>query len=513
VTTHKNIYNRPSARRSVLHTALFRVVSQVATVLGFIVLVRGMTEHDFGVFQLLYSIIPIISTAASLGLTQVLKRYEPEYLSQGLPGQAAWLVRILGRTRFGVNLVILTAIFLSWHVVMPTFQLEPYRAEYVLFSVLILFFFQIEVLNLSLSSHMLHKYAVGLLAVMSILKLAGYAAYIWIDDLSLSNAILVDTLAHGVVYASLYVVHRRYCRPPPEKPLAAPSKSEKKRLLRYGFFNNFNDVGTLALDTRVDNFFIAAFLDPVSAGTYAFYTRLSQMAHGLLPIKMFIGVVQPLFFAIPNAQSLQKLPLYFTFLLNTSLLFQLPMTAFVTMYHAEIIELVFAGRFSDYSALLPLAFLFVTFNILGTPATLVAQYAERAAIILASKIFAIYNIAALLVLVPIAGVYGAMLATGTATVLKNLFIWWHVRKVARWLEYRRVLSAGAICWGGFIAASALVKQNVDAPAAVQLVIGSGMLLATCALYVRTPALSQHDRQLIRGTFSGAEGRLLRMLGM
>jgi len=58
---------------------------------------------------------------------------------------------------------------------------------------------------------------------------------------------------------------------------------ERKRLLRYGLFNNFNDAGTFFLESRVDNFFIAGFMNAVSVGIYSFYLRLNEMAMNMLP--------------------------------------------------------------------------------------------------------------------------------------------------------------------------------------------------------------------------------------
>src|SRR5664279_5320013 len=87
------LYSRGRARRALFLTVAFRAVSQAATALSFVVLVRGLTEQSLGVYSLLYSVIPVIGTVLSLGLDQVLKRFQPEYLQAGnLPG-SAWLMR------------------------------------------------------------------------------------------------------------------------------------------------------------------------------------------------------------------------------------------------------------------------------------------------------------------------------------------------------------------------------------------------------------------------------------
>ena len=125
------LYTRGRARRALIDTVAYRAISQVATILGYMVMVRAMTKEDFGVFNLLYSFIPVISTFASLGLEQTLRRYQPEYLRAGNRSAAAWLVRFVASARFGTNVILLSAILLGWNYVAPLFKLQPYRAEFV----------------------------------------------------------------------------------------------------------------------------------------------------------------------------------------------------------------------------------------------------------------------------------------------------------------------------------------------------------------------------------------------
>ena len=96
------VYTRGRARRSLIDTVMFRALSQIATVAGYIVMVRGMAKEDFGVFNLLYAFIPVISTVASLGLEQTLRRYQPQGRSlkatTGLQGRGVRGRHATGRT-------------------------------------------------------------------------------------------------------------------------------------------------------------------------------------------------------------------------------------------------------------------------------------------------------------------------------------------------------------------------------------------------------------------------------
>ncbi len=507
------IYTRHRARRSLIDTVAFRILSQIATVLGYVVLVRGMPERQFGVFNLLYSFIPVIGTVLSLGLEQVLQRFQPEYLRAGNQPGAAWLMRTIASARLVANILMLLAVLLAWDYIAPLFKLTPYRNVFAFFTLLILIYFQSGILQLALGSHMMHRYSMGSMSMLSVLKLICYSVLYMLHRLSLESAILTDTFAYACAYVSMRVAYRTKCLPPEARKPYTPQPAEKKRLIRYGLLNNFNDAGVFFLYSTMDNFFIAAYLDTLSVGIYSFYSRLRQMVLNVLPAKLFWNIVQPLFFSIPAEQADRNIPRYFSFLLNTNLLVQWPALAFACAYHAEMVQVIFGGKFIEHSWLLPVLMGFATLNTVADPASLVAQYEEKVGILLASKLFAAYNILAMIVLVPFLGIYGAALAGGTAQTMKNLFIWWHVRRRARWINARAATLASVGLWGAAVAACYGLKILIPAPALVRLLMGGVVFILTSLLYVRSPALSASDRDILKSVVPSKGARLLQRVGL
>ena len=147
-----SLYSRGRTRRSLIDTVAFRAVSQVATMLGYIVMVRGMSKQDFGTFNLLYAFIPVISTVASLGLEQTLGVTSRSTSGQASSRRRAWLVRFVASARFGTNMLLLVVILLAWNHIAPIFKLGPYRAEFMLFCILVLLFFQTRILQMALAA-------------------------------------------------------------------------------------------------------------------------------------------------------------------------------------------------------------------------------------------------------------------------------------------------------------------------------------------------------------------------
>jgi O-antigen/teichoic acid export membrane protein len=509
-----DLYSRTGARRALFHTFGFRAISQLATVFSFVVLVRGLSEQAVGVFNLLYSVIPVIGTVASLGLDPVLKRFQPEYLRAGNTAAAAWLTRLVTRLRFISNLVVLAAIVLAWNFVAPLFHLTSHLVDFELFGIVVLLYFQTMILQSSLASHMLHRYSVGSIAVLSVGKLLSYLALTEFFSFTLRAAILADTMSYLLAYIFLLVAHSRMCRTKAEDRRYRPNPSERKRLRRYALANNFNDSSSLLLYVQTDNFFIAALMNPIAVGAYSSYARINEMAANLIPAKLFENVVQPMLFATKADQAAERLPRYFTFLVNINMLVQWPLMAFTTVYHHEIVQIVFHGKFIEYSSLLPVIVAFAfTNNVISTPITMMALYAENAGLILKSQLFGLYQVAAMLVLIPFAGLYGAAIATGTLHLFRNLWVWWKVGPMGRWTNFRAAVTTGLLIWGSVVAICFALKAALNLSPLVSMALGLGVCTLANLAFIRSPAISKSDREILGGVLHGREATVLRFIGM
>jgi O-antigen/teichoic acid export membrane protein len=508
-----NLYSRDSARKALVDTVTFRSVAQISTVLGYIVLIRGIPEEDFGIYSLLYAVIPLVSLVASLGLTQVLRRYEPEYLQAGNLAAAAWLVKLVSSARLIANLIVIAVILLAWDYIAPIVKLAPYRTEFLAFTVILLFSFQVAILQIALQSHMLQRYAIGSSIVLSLVKLIFYSLFFIYDKLSLETAILTDTLAFAAAYVLMKAAYRKKCLTSNARTKFRPDKKERKRLVRYGLFNNFNDAGVLLMYSTLDNFFIAAYIGTAAVGIYAFYSRLRNLVTAMLPEKYFQNVIRPMLFAIPAAEAHYKLPRYFSFLLNINLMIYWPAFVFSLAYHAEIVQIVFGGKFIEYSWLFPVIMFFGLLNTISNPSTLVAQYEERADIILYSKLFAIYNIGAMIVLIPQLGIYGAALAAGTAQTMKNLFIWWYVRHRAQWVNGRTALAISFGLWGSCTAVLFSLKAILPGPLVVDIFVGMIVVGGCGLLHIRSQAVSSSDRRVLEAVTPDRAVSLLQKIGL
>lgn len=509
------LYSRQKARRSLFHTIRFRAISQVATVLSYIVLVRGMKEHAFGIYNLFYSFIPVITTLASFGLELTLRRFQPEYLGAGKPLASAWLVRFVAGARFASTVLMLAIILLAWNLIAKRLDLNGYRTDFAVFGILAILYLQSNILQLSLASHMMHEYSVGSVAAVSVGKLLAYLAITVFGTLTLRSAILADIAAYGLGYILLSIAYWRLRTGAPESTVFHLDAAERKRLTRYAVFNHLNDASSLLVYGQTDNFFIASMLSPVAVAAYAFYAKLTEMINNAIPQKLFDNVIQPMFFSVPASEADVRLSRYFTLLIDLNLAFQLPAIAFAIVYHRELVQVFFAGKYLQYSSLFPLVLaLSIVPSSMSVPISLVAQYHERAGLMLASELFGLYQIGAMLVLVPALGLYGAALSTGSFHALRNFWIWWQLRRQVQWRNIKGVLAMGLLVWGSVVAVCSVLRMLLpELPAIVQMAIGGVICGVGGLAFLRSPGISQSDREIIGNLLHGREARMLRWLGL
>jgi O-antigen/teichoic acid export membrane protein len=229
---------------------------------------------------------------------------------------------------------------------------------------------------------------------------------------------------------------------------------------------------------------------------------------------LFENIVHPLFFATLRAEAETRIPRYFTLLININLALQLPVIALSIVYHREIVELLFGPKYAMDSAIFPLVVATGAIStVLAIPVTLVAQYYERPSVILASELFGLYQIGAMLVLVPTLGLYGAALSSGSFHLLRNVFVWWRLRRHARWLNAGAVLTMSLLVWTSVVLACIGLREVLALPAVGDLAIG--LLICVCGIlvYARSAAISPSDREILANLLHGREIWLLRSLGL
>ena len=464
---------------AIKHTLIFKSLGQIAGIIATILLVRALSENEYGVYNLLYSIIGLIGTVASLGIGNTLQRYIPEYYQKREFKVAHNLFKITSVIRLIADTAILGFILIFWQEIAPILKITEYKSFFLLFSLVIVLYQQRGILEICLSSYFLHKHSKPITVLFSIIKAAGYGLII-IFEKNLWYVIIIDLSANITVFALFQVVYFKKI-PISTGSMETLSIQEKKRVRRYSIFYNFNDSGVGLLNANFDNFIIVMFLNPAAVGAYSFCVQLSIQITSILPLKYLKDVIKPAFFSIATSSKDTTTTTHlFQSLVKINSIFSIPCFFFLLLYSDDMISFFFNNKFIEYASVLTGIFFFAMLN--SFPFGTMAQLQEKADIILYSKIFAIYNLIADVVLIKLFGIWGAVFATGTATMGKNGFIWYFVRKEANFKGMGTFFLKILIFWATISIIICSLKPILPSTALFQLLFG--VLIFTAAFLIQ-----------------------------
>lgn len=463
-----NRYSRRTVEQGFHAILMLRPFSQIFSAIAFLLLVRLLPEHDFGIYSLLLSSLAFIGLVLSLGIINTLQRFVPEY------GKAKEFTRVKLIARTGMILRLCSIIILGTiaygfrEEINAILDLSEYEYLYFPLALLTLSHFQARILLVVLQGLMFQQGAFVAQIVFGVSKILGYALLLLLG-LGLEVVLWVDLAGYLGMLGVLTWSYIANVVPLESGPKTLGSE-ERNRVLKYGVFYNFNDVGMLTIGRDIDNFFLAAFMNPIAVGAYAFANKFADIILRFNPINYFYTAIQPTFFTLNPVVDRVRIGIIYGIMIKFGYLIVFPMFAGVVVAIHPIINLVFAGRFLEFSWVIVAVMGFNAISTMGRPIGLVAQLCERADIVLYSKVFGLGNVALNIVMVPLYGIWGIIFATGVSVLFKDIFVWWFVRDIAHPRDLFYFLGFSSLTWGSYVVVGRMLENAITSD-----------LLSICAL--------------------------------
>lgn len=489
--------------RNVPYLVIFKVLSQLFNVSIQLIVIRALTRSDYGIYSLFHSTSGVLGIVASLGLENVLQRYTPEYYSQGKTGLVVGLLKVTLLLRLVTNVAILSVAVFTWDLFASYLGIQPYRHVFLVFCLVILMQRQLRLTQLILNSCLLQHFTFPLTCIVSLVRFVAYT-YIFYNDGLLIEFFAVDAIAYSLLYVSLQIVFRQSVGRR-ENPAIPFSKSEKKRLFRYGAYCNFNDMGANLLDHRIDNYIIAVMLTHPAVAAYSFCNQVGQILKSLLPTTYLVDIIRPLFLGISTQSSVEDVRRYYLLMVKMVYSFYLPAFVYVAVLRNELVDALSGGKYNAYAVALVLVVLFHVLSAFETPLGMLAQLRERAGLMLVSKVFGVVNLALGLLLVYHWGIEGMIIATGFSTLAKNVFILWFTRKESSLLELCPFVLSGSVYWavvGGVMALAWSASESSIGRIIVGLCLFTLAMVPFCRYFV----FSEKEKRSILGTIGSTRVR-------
>jgi O-antigen/teichoic acid export membrane protein len=407
------------------------------------IVVRGLGDHDYGVFSLLRSILMFVVLLAGVGTGQAILKFMPELRVARSQAEARKLVRGVFATHAMAWLVILALAVVCRITIERIFHIEGVGV-YVIVAVALACF---EIV-FTVATHVLNaSFDAARLAVATLVSHVVYAAALllvmqrgWGIVGVLAAAALGNVVACAIVWGRV----RAAVSFQASETVAATGAQvggalTRARVLRYSV--PFAAIGVLNLVVwrQSETILLAYFRTPEETGYFDIAYRLPQMVLEFVP-----GTVWPLVMAgMSEAFARDRASLRRAVAKYYRMLFALcaPLCAGGVIAGGRFVEVLYGDAMRPAAVPTQIFFAIFTVSFLATPLSMALYVLEKAHVnLLIYALLAVINVGLDLLLIPRYGVYGAIVPVALAILLQP------------WLYYRaaRRYDAGLTIPGTFV---------------------------------------------------------------
>lgn len=470
-----------------------------------VILVRSLTQEEFGTYRLIGSVILVGTYICSLGLESTLLRFAAEFITLGSWRRLKALIKWFMGMRWLALLLFCLVLFCFKESISHFFNFPEQLIKLLPFVGLILFVQGTNSLwgTAFLSARLEQvKDSINQIAV-SLLKLFGFVAVLWMGyGISGIVGVLFTVPLFSFLYYSF--VNYRWLKSEQVQQFNENNKigitSYRKRIKRFAFFNFFAINVNIFKDISIDNFIISHYLGVKEVALYGLASMLVLFVGRFNPASVLRGVLNPIFVSrYTEKGDLNELVWANTFLLKIIIISTLPLYLLLIILGDKIIGIVYSLDYLSAFPALVLLCCFFFFIGLCYPFNVLMNTLEKNELFLITGVFSVYNLMMDIILVPKYGINGAAIATGSAGLFQFFFYWfafkWYVK-----LNITFPWKALAQTIGNCIAMAVfviLIKPHIENVVLLIITAGCSGLIYLGFLYINNVFDSQEKSLFVR----------------
>jgi O-antigen/teichoic acid export membrane protein len=407
---------------STIYNYLGLFFEKLVTVFVTVYVIRQLPIADYGLFNLFQDTIVLVGVIFAFGIPSLIERFLPELYERGLFEELKRWVKKALIARFLLGLLGALICLFGRDYLGAFLHSEKFTDLYPVFAIGLVFTILNMTSQMVLDTFLQQKRRNIIRIIVSTLRAGLYFAAIYFGYGLLG--ILWSFSISAVVGSLLFILTIRATKYPANvTPRTEGLGSLPARLKRYGGYSYANEMGSLILSRRVDNYLISTFSNTVAVGFYSFAARIVDMFIALTPFRVGTLIISTILFRqFTGDPTLEFLQRRFNLLTKLCYYLTLPLLLILVGLSRQV-TMIIDPRYVTASGILALIAAFEIFNIFSWPIAWMAQSAERPEVQLYSKIGAIYNIISALILIPVYGPLGAAWATGTSSLMKNILMY------------------------------------------------------------------------------------------
>jgi len=375
----------------------------------------------YGVFGLFLGTAMYIATLGNMGTSDIVRRFIPEFAEKDEKDNIAVTVRALLLIRFAGSAVVLGLVVLLYNWIGPILNILEYKTAFTFYAIGILFFMEARLMYFIYWALLEQvRYTVALTGY-NIFRLVTFFIVLRASG-GLVEALAVDAASQLILFLGLYIP---FTFEFDIKKGLANSSIPVKRLARYGLFMYFGNLGHIFFNTTTDMYVISAYLNQVQLGYYAFAVNIGNAIMKWMPSKLVGSIVESVVYRdYTRKGSDENLSKQFMKIISAEAFFVIPTMVLLITFSEPIIRWVFDIKYLPAKGILAALGVVFAVTALRFPLDLIATTKEKVRLLFISQIiFAIYNLIADLLLVPLFGLWGAVIATGSSVLFIIVTLW------------------------------------------------------------------------------------------
>jgi len=393
-----------------------------------VILVRGLSQEEYGGFRLVGSLLTLSAFVTSLGLDQGLMRFGPELLARNAFRAFVSLVRVLCSIR-GIVLFLLSIgmLFLkdplARSVNLPPVVVDNMTAVVVLICLVnvnrlwgdSLLALRLDQIHISVNQILVAFCTVTAYAVI-MAEGMGLTGVLW----AWCAVQMISTFHFSFINWRWFL--RKHGEYHDTKGDVRIDRSYTRRILRFALFSFLAMNINIFKDLSIDNLIIGHYLSAREVGIYGVACVLVMFPARLNPAALLRGVWGPLFVTkYVDGGSNESLVFGYSVLTKMTIFCVLPLFTYLALLGDKVIELVFSPLYmSALPCLIVLSFFFfvMSLNYAFNP---IVTTLEKNELFTMNGVFSLLNLAMSIILVPRFGILGAAVATGSAGMFQFFF--------------------------------------------------------------------------------------------
>lgn len=391
-----------------------------------IYIVRKLSVNEYGIYNLLIAVMGFIGLFSSMGLSSVFYRFIPEFKKNNQLANIKALVNKGLLYRFVVSSALILIMVLFADKLAGFFKIPNYLEYFKIFSLGLVFYFESELLETVFKSLFFHKYYT--ITQISYIFTRVSAIYFFLrSGYSLNGLLIGEVIGYSLMFILYGLFY--YIKIGKTHTDNLSSSLPFRRLIRFGGFSYFNEMGSMVINVSTDYVVISAFLGPIAVGIYSFAYKVVEMLSQHMPHALLSEVIKPAFFAryIQNGDK-KELERMFNLVAKFGAFFVFPLTIGIIVLGDKLVIYVFDPKYLNSLRLIWIMAVFKALDSFLLPIAFVIHSIEEVQILLYSKIFAIYNLILDLIVVRPYGILGVTLATCSADFMRYIFCYQYAKK-------------------------------------------------------------------------------------